>query len=296
MSGDIKNSKVHLYSKMPPGVKQAMTDVYTQLRKRREWLASFRLRRMDVDRSRTRVVYITGFPRSGTTMLKYYFALHDGLAQSAFNPVGFFDVWRRAQNGGPILVDKSNHYLYSLENIFRGCGRTAKVCVILRDPRDCLVSFTRYHENREVPRDAKYWSYWARQHDDLLKFAERNPFADCLFAVRYEDLVRFPEHAKAAFLRWVGFDVTAEDLDRRYYNQHPGEGWHDSVHDYSEVGTHELQKWSKEKTLPGWASDLMPRWQEEPLAVEMMRQMGYTADGFTDPEWTSEKLRLFEPK
>jgi len=137
--------KVKIYSAMPSFVKEAMTRVYIALRSRREAAAAKQLGGNHDDS--IRVVYITGFPRSGTTMLKYYFAAHDGLRQTAFSPVGFFDAWQQADDAGSdILVDKSNHYIYALDTLFKGCGQGARVVVILRDPRDCLVSFAKYEE------------------------------------------------------------------------------------------------------------------------------------------------------
>lgn len=279
---------------MPAFAKAAMTRAYIAVRRRREAAAARRLGAEQRD-GRLRVVYITGFPRSGTTMLKYYFSAHPGLVQSPFTPVGFFDVWERAKGRSEVFVDKSNHYIYSLETLFAGTGHGARVVVVVRDPRDCLVSLASYEENREVPRDGRFWGYWAGQHRALLEFARGSEFGERLFLLRYEDLVRFPEQAKACYLGWLGFDVEASGLDRRYRNEHPGEGWRDSVHDYKEIGAFALQKWASASGLPDWCSSRLQDWQGDGEVAEMMRAFGYDLKGFRDPQLGPGPFALFRP-
>ena len=286
--------KVKIYQSMPAVAKLGMTTGYIQLRKWREEREA-RRGRPQVEPEPVQVVYLSGFPRSGTTMLKYYFASHEGVKQSPFNPKGFFEAWDQAKTCDEILADKSNHYIYAVENLFAAYGRAVRLCVIVRDPRDCLVSFTKYQENREVPRDQGYWPYWSRQHARLLHFGEESEFGDCLYLVRYEDLVRFPEASKADFLKWLGFEVSAEDLDRRYRNENPEEGWHDSVHDYREVNDHALQKWRQAGKLPGWARENLAGWKRHPQTSELMKAFGYDEEGFTEPQFVAEKCRFFRP-
>ncbi len=286
--------KVKLYSALPAAVRGAATRAYIALRARRERAAAERL--APGPDAPLRVVYITGFPRSGTTMLKYYFAGYPGLRQTAFTPVGFHDAWSRAQRSDEILVDKSNHYIGSLPLLFRGCGRGARAVVVLRDPRDCLVSFARYTENREVPRDRSFWRYWLGQHERLLRYAREGERGDCLFLVRYEDLVGSPEAAKMAFLRWIGIDVDPARIDRRYRNEHPGEGWHDSVHDYREIGTHSLQKWRRAEDLPPWCRQRLSEWADDPEVADLMRRLGYGAEHLTTPSLDPGAATFFQPE
>ena len=110
---------------MPAVLKRAMTRVDITLRKLREEMAARGLTPPKGDDPQ--VVYVSGFPRSGTTMLKYYFADSPGLRQTAFTPVGFFDAWEQAHGSEEILVDKSNHYIYSLEPLFQACGRGVRM-------------------------------------------------------------------------------------------------------------------------------------------------------------------------
>ena len=230
-------------------------------------------------------------------MLKYYFGSHEGLRQTKFDPVGFFGAWRltEAVENGDILVDKSNHYIYALENLFAAYGDAARVCVVIRDPRDSLVSFTKYQENREVPRSAGYWNYWRKQHEELLEFAETHQHAKCLYLIRYEDLVCHPEQAKIDFLKWLGLSVDEEQVDRSYQVHNPGESWHDSVYEHKEVGDHALQKWQQMKNLPTWAERLLPAWRDDSKVSALMKRFGYDENGFSPPALSDEKLNIFTP-
>jgi len=277
--------KVKIYSAMPSTAKGMLTSGYIRLRKRRERRAA-QLQALPEQGRRPRIVYLTGFPRSGTTMLKYYYGSQPGLRQTPFNPAGFHRTWAMAaaDDGDEILVDKSNHYLYAFDQLFAAYGDAVRLCVIVRDPRDCIASFIHYHENREVPRTPAFWPYWAEQHANLARFARTSRFSHCVHIVRYEDLVRFPEQAKASYLQWLGFDIDAGDLDRHYEVQNPGESWHDSVFERREVGGHALQKWRSVKSPPAWAASLLPAWQDDPGATAMMQLFGYDAGGVTEPQ------------
>ena len=290
---------LRVYTAMPTALKRAMTSTYIGIRKAKEARMARRLsaiRHTPHSDGRPRVCYMSGFPRSGTTMLKYYFGSHAGLVQTSFTTKGFFSAWERASElaaDGEILIDKSNHYIYSLENIFRAYGDAVKACIIVRDPRDSFVSFARYQENREVPRDASFWGYWARQHSKLLEFAERSSHGKNLFILRYEDLVRFPEHAKAAFLTWLGIVTSPGLVSREYVNQNPGEGWDDSVHQQRTVSDYAIQKWTKVGDLPPSMESVLGKWREDPEAKEMMRIFGYDESGFKRPELEGEGFVFF---
>ena len=288
--------KVKIYSAMPPAAKRILTSGYIRMRKVREWCAK-ELQELPPQGETPSLVFMTGFPRSGTTMLKYFYGSHPGVRQTTFNPAGFHHAWRLAQayEGDEILIDKSNHYVYALEQMFEAYGDAIRVCGIIRDPRDCIASLIRYRENREVPRSPAFWPYWGKQHAELIEFARHHPQRDCLHLVRYEDLVRFPTEAKAAFLHWLGFDVSAAQLDRHYEVQHPDESWHDSVFERREVGTHALQKWRRVQDPPPWAAELFSAWQEDPEVASTMSALGYHAEGFGKPD-LDELHNLFRPE
>ena len=287
--------KIKIYSAMPPPAKRVLTASYIRMRKVREWIAK-ELQPLPPQGQAPRIVYVTGFPRSGTTLLKYFYGSHPGLRQTTFNPAGFHHAWRLAQayEGDEILIDKSNHYIYALETMFEALGDAIRICVIVRDPRDCIASLIHYGENREVPRSPAFWAYWGKQHAKLIDLACHHPLRDQLHLVRYEDLVRFPTEAKAAFLRWLDFDVTPHQLDRSYEVQHPGEGWHDSVFEQREVSAGALQKWQSVSDPPGWAAELIPAWQDDPGIAATMASLGYTAEGFGAPDLENLE-NLFRP-
>jgi hypothetical protein len=285
--------KVKLYRNMPAFAKELLTHSYIALRQRREKAAAARM--SPHEGTEPEIVYITGFPRSATTMLKYYFSAHPGLQQNPFNPIGFFDSWQKALQSDDILVEKSNHYINSLTPLFAACGRGARVVVVIRDPRDCLVSFAKYQENREVPRTKKYWKYWEQEHTRLLDFAYGSPFADGLFLLRYEDLVSFPREAKSAFLNWMGIETDPDQLDLKYRNEHPEEGWHDSVHDYKEVGKHALQKWKSVGALPPWCVTRLAEQNNHQAVIAMMQKFGYTDEGFGPPNLATGAFTFYQP-
>ncbi len=288
--------KVKIYSAMPPFLKGWMTDSYMAVRRYRESRAARHPVRAAKVVEKPRVVYMSGFPRSGTTMLKYFFGSHPGLRQTEFNPVGFFRAWEMSKKCDEVLVDKSNHYIGTLPKIFAAYGGAVRACVIVRDPRDIIASICKYKENREVPRDDRYWPYWAEKHAELVEFAKSHGHADELFLVRYEDLVRFPAASKLAFLEWLGIEIHGALVNNIYTNQNPGESWDDSVHQRREVTDYSLQKWRQLKDPPEWARKLMGRWRQVPAAEEMMRLFGYDEGGFTEAAFDGGHATLYRPE
>jgi hypothetical protein len=289
--------KVKIYTLLPGFLKASMTRLYIRIRAERErkLASALPVPESDSPPAPPELVYITGFPRSGTTMMKYYLGSHPGLVQTKFDPVGFFKAWEEAGQVDEILVDKSNHYIYSVENIFRACGNRVRLACVIRDPRDCLVSFQKYHENREVPRSQAFWKYWADMHDDFLSKVRSSACVDCIYIVRYEDLVRFPCAVKAHFLQWLGLEVNVDDLTDAYTIAHEGEGWHDSVHDHRKVGGFALEKWKQADPENLALQKLLSGWKTCPEAAELMQVFGY--DGVTgklaEHQLTGESFTVF---
>jgi hypothetical protein len=293
--------KVAVYSALPALLRKGLTKQYIALRKKREWDFARQhpaptSENPSDDRDDLKVVYVTGFPRSGTTVLKYFFGTGEGFEQTPFDPSGFQKAWLQAQQtNGKVLVDKSNHYIYSVDNLFRACGRKAALVSAVRDPRDCIVSFLRYHENREVPRDMKFWDYWADQHEYFLGFAEHSGFGDRIIVLRYEDLVQAPESSKAFFLNAIGQQCDVTDIDASYNNQNPGEGWQDSVHEHNRIGTFALSKWQQIEEPDKRLRELLNGWKNHPAAARIMARLGYTEDGFGDVEMAPKNFHFFRP-
>ncbi|MEM9480764.1 MAG: sulfotransferase [Verrucomicrobiota bacterium] len=288
--------KVKIYSAMPPLLKEWMTDGYMALRSFRESRAMRSAKNVGRVVAKPRVVYLSGFPRSGTTMLKYYFGDYPGLEQTSFNPVGFFRAWNLSKGRDGILVDKSNHYIRTLPKIFEAYGRSVRVCIIIRDPRDCIASLVKYQENREVPRDERFWPYWLEVHSGFLDFVEKSELADCLWMLRYEDLVRYPVEAKTKYLEWVGLEIDSEEVSNEYTNQNPNESWDDSVHHRREVTDYALQKWNNETDYPDWAKKLLSSWKDGGETEEMMSLFGYNEEGFAArADFDGGKGTFFQP-
>ena len=281
---------------MPGFVKAYLTRSYIRMRASREQALAASLPEPDFSESTPtpELVYITGFPRSGTTMMKYYLGSYPGLAQTKFDPIGFFKAWEEATSSEDILIDKSNHYIYSVRNIFRSCGKRVRLACVVRDPRDCLVSFLKYHENREVPRSDAFWKYWAEMHRDFLSAAREPDWCDCVFVLRYEDLVRFPVEAKAAFLQWIGLEADAANLDDSYTIAHEGEGWHDSVHDHRKVGGFALEKWRQADVGDAALQARLGKWVDDPEVAELMRLFGYANDPLGEHAMRDEPFAVFE--
>lgn len=295
------NLKVAVYSALPALMRKGLTKHYITLREKRERrfaeqnpAASVAV---DVDSGSgddLKVIYVSGFPRSGTTLLKYFFGSGEGFLQTPFDPSGFQKAWLESQQASDVvLVDKSNHYIYSAENIFRACGRRAALVSTVRDPRDCIASFLHYHENREVPRDMKFWDYWARQHARFFEFAQQSEYGDRIVVLRYEDLVREPELSKAFFLEALGQQCDLDEIDASYTNQNPGEGWDDSVHERSQVSTFALSKWRQVENPDRLLQELFDGWKNHEEASRLMNLLGYTDEGFGELKLAPVNFHFF---
>jgi len=288
------NPKVRIYNALPDVLKTAVTQGYIALRRRREATAARQWSNTAMRHDQPRVLYITGFPRSGTTLLKYYLGDFPGLTQTEFNPVGFFHTWERAQNTEDVLVDKSNHYIYGLPDLFKGCGNGAAVCCIIRDPRDIITSLLRYPESREVPRTVRFWDHWYRQHRDFLAFAEQSGHGNRIYALRYEDLVEYPTAAKYDALVWLGLSPESDAITKSYTNANPYEGRPDSVDEHQEVSRFGLQKWRNDPVQESQRA-VVYGWKNHFEAHRLMRTLGYTDTGYASPPLKAENFRFFTP-
>ena len=113
-------------------------------------------------------------------------------------------------------------------------------------------------------------------------------FLEALEADEPASMLRIPEPVG------IDFDVTAEEIDRHYEVQHPGESWHDSVFDRREVGDHALQKWKSVEDPPAWAAQLFDAWHDDQEIAATMQALGYHPEGFADPE-LDELDNIFRP-
>ncbi|MCP4602707.1 MAG: glycosyltransferase [Proteobacteria bacterium] len=189
------------------------------IRRVREFLGRLSKSRSSSRTKTPPVVYMTGMPRTGSSLMKNYFGDFPGLEIMPFQRKGFFDTWEKSAQCDDILIDKSTHYIRNLNDILVGTAGRAAFCCIVRDPRDQLTSLFEFDGHPELPRTKRFWKKWVKQYSSFLRFAEQRHNARC-FLIRYEDLVLFPVEAKTAFLEWIGLDVRAEPITPEYRVAH----------------------------------------------------------------------------
>jgi len=240
------------------------------------------------------IVYLTGFPRTGTTAMKYYFGTYPGLDINAFDPAGFHVAWKKVHSSytPSILIDKSNHYIKSPDVIFRACGEMAALCCIVRDPRDSLLSLLTFPEAREVPRGSEFWAYWFKNYNNFLEFAENSKYGSRIYFLRYEDFVTQPVMAKTDYLTWLGLDTSIEKIDNTYSVPETREFVYDKVHKWNTITANSLQRW-KQVELPEKTLRLLQGWREYPCVQDLMVQLGYVEDGLANPTIRPQNFRMF---
>jgi len=281
---------------MPGVVKDLLTGAYIPYRRIMENSYAARLsRQLSPTEGALRVVYLSGFPRTGTTALKYYFADYPGLVMFPFDPAGFFKAWQHTQtiSDSEIVVDKSNHYVQAPDILFRGLGQRAALCVIVRDPRDSLLSLQSFTESREAPRDIQFWDYWARTYSKFLKFASTSQFGKRVFLLRYEDFISNPCAAKRRYLGWIGIDPTVVEITNQYPLPERREFLSDKVHAYTEIKAGGIERW-KDFAGSSDVSVLLNGWREHSDARQIMERLGYGPDGIVHPILDHSNFNFFD--
>lgn len=293
----IMNLKVKIFILFPEIVKKAITLTYIPYRRVVESLYASAFARFGEEmESGLRIVYLTGFPRTGTTALKYYFGAYPGLEINSFDPAGFFKAWKKVRKVKPsnILVDKSNHYIKSPGTIFKACRESAVMCCIVRDPRDSLLSLLSFSEAREVPRDSRFWAYWYKNYSNFLNFAENSPYGSRIYFLRYEDFVSQPALAKSDYITWLGLDASIEKIDSTYSLPQKREFVEDKVHKRKTITTDSLQRWKK-KNIDNITEKLLLGWQSNYQVKALMAKLGYEEDGLRPPKIRPKNFRMFTP-
>jgi hypothetical protein len=164
-----------------------------------EYFERFRKQPLLPDSKHPQIIYMTGMPRTGSSLMKNYLGDYEGFEIQPFQPKGFQVNWRKSIESDKILIDKSTHYIRHLEKIHATCKKNVVYCCIIRDPRDQLLSLLNFERHPELPRNNTFWKKWFKQYNSFIQFAEKQETGDC-FLVRYEDLVRYPEEVKKSFL------------------------------------------------------------------------------------------------
>lgn len=238
------------------------------------------------------VVYLTGMPRTGTSLAKNFLGDYPGLETISFQRGGFVFAWQASKNTDDIVLDKATHYIRSLGKIQRAYRKQVAYCCLIRDPRDELVSLLETTKHREIHRDKRFWQQWARMYTRYLNFAKTLGDDSRCYLLRYEDLVRWPVAAKKDFLRWVGLDVIAEAITPEYriLNQNDIQDW--KVEERKTISAKSVGRWKKEDDPE--RRELLNGWQNLIHVAQLMQLMGYVDDGVERSFFEFEGMTTFQ--
>jgi len=206
-------------------------------------------------------VFVTGCPRSGTTLLKAIMEAHSRMCGPSYEtstifsfPADFYhqnwgpidledDMVRhilseqgsdivsfydnvvqksRERKGADVFVDKVWPRRYQLRYVSAKFPR-ARWIHIVRDGRDCYCSALRHPNVPQSESVTEFASFWK----GYLQNAENILPDDRRFSVRYEDLVQEPGSRMASIMGFVGLDfeaaqVQASEREGRGAKQHKG--------------------------------------------------------------------------
>lgn len=238
-----------------------------------EYLQRFKTWENDKNRVKPYVIYMTGMPRTGSSFMKNYLADYAGLKIMPFEPKGFHKTWKKSlEDNGPIYVDKSTHYIRHLKKIIKTCGSNIAICCIVRDPRDQLTSLFEFDRHPELERTKRFWDKWFLQYNNYLTIAKKHPNIS-FFLIRYEDLARSPEQAKACFLAWLGMPANENDLKNSYSIAHANDIQDDKVKNRNRSSTSSIGRFTK-VTDPDRAA-VLNVYQNSTVVSSLMKKFGY---------------------
>lgn len=174
--------------------------------------------KIKAEKSKTiRVVYLFGMPRTGSTLMKHHLG---GGAQFALHPfsASYYDAWvfSKQNSKGQIVIDKRTENIRFIDEIWHTFGTECAMAGIVRDPRDQMVSLMEFSGHGYIPRDESFWDEWVSRYANFLALAMRNFMYGRFYLLRYEDLVRYPQEARAEYLAWLGLPPDAEDQSGSY--------------------------------------------------------------------------------
>ncbi len=231
-----------------------------------------------------RVVYVASMPRTGSTLVKRYFGDHPQIKLSGMSPShNYMDAWimqRLYYPFGKTVLDKRTKYINHIDDIFRRFGGHVRVIVLVRDPRDQLLSLLETDRHAGVPRDRTFWAAWYRHYSRGLAVLQQLADTNCARLLRYEDMVACPVEIKKAFLAWAGLQTG--ELTNTYSNTRrkiaaksdTSEDW--KCHTTNTVHQGSLQKW---RTIDAdtQTGTLIQTYRECPQAAALMEQLGYVS-------------------
>ena len=239
-----------------------------------------------------RVVYITGMPRTGTSLAKNYMGAHRGLEVMRFQRYGFVHAWQFSKGTENIVVDKATHYIHSVRKIYRTYGTSVAFYCLVRDPRDELASLFETDKHREVYRDQRFWKQWARTYERYLEFAAVQGRPSLCYLIRYEDFVRWPIAAKSHFLKWLGLNPDTETITRDYGIIHEDDTQDWKLKDRRKITADSVGRWKKVL----WQSHqaLFEQWKRIDRVASLMERFGYGEEGCYDQSANMRGLTIFK--
>jgi len=236
------------------------------------------------------IVFLSGFARSGTSLMKNYLGECDSLEVLPFEKMGFHKSWQKAcsNTSGEILIDKNTHYIKTLKRIELSCRKYGAIACIVRDPRDVLLSLRNFDGHSGYPRIwQQHLNLWAHKYENYFQFAE-NTNIKC-YLVRYEDMVRYPVQVKQDFLHWVGVERKFLDI-KNTYNVAFANDIQDPevINNNGEIHTKSISKFKR--------LSLSEKEEFTKHHHILMNKLGYTKDGITSPvKHNLSNLHFFLP-
>jgi len=243
-----------------------------------------------------RVVYVTGMPRTGTSLAKNYLGSAPGLTVTKFQTAnsGFQYAWQVANQTSDIVLDKATRYIQSFRRIYGMYGNQVAFCCIVRDPRDQLTSLFETELHPEIYRNKQFWRQWANMYGSYLKFAAYLSMSSHWYLLRYEDLARWPVQAKLDFLSWLDLDIDKKVITVEYDIIHKEDNQDWKVQEQHKVNMNSVGRWKRVDNPEMKALFQYWQWNEE--ANTLMNRFGYTAEGLKDCPLEFTGLTVFQPQ
>lgn len=240
-----------------------------------------------------RIVFITGMPRSGTTLAKRYLGEHPELVIAP--PGKYQDGWAFAVEApqGKIIVFKNTRNMSILNEIYTAYGNKAWFLCVVRDPRDELTSLFETDIHPEIPRNEMFWALWKERYLLFFDFARIYSNKGTRVAiVRYEDLVLNPSRTKATFLKWLRLlpaelGTSYQTIPEIALGPRRGEDW--KTHKNGNIHTESLGRWCQESNPKRLQTMLY--YKQCADIVKLMCMLGY-GEEITDPTIRVEGLTL----
>lgn len=219
-------------------------------------------------------ILVTGFPRSGTTLLQLMLENSLPEARRFGRETAGWRAATYAWRNHAVIISKMPHDIFRLDALRRFYARrpaTLRIILMLRDPRDLVTS------QRKLGGPEGYCvstERWRNYYNAFL--AERNR-EDCL-VVRYEDLVANPDEQQRRIEQFTGETMPG-----------PFSGFHqverpdfqtDTLNGLRPLETNLVRRWAAPEHRPR----IMQMLDELPELPQALVELGYE----TNTDWTRD--------